>query len=55
MAAQQTFENHAKVVPAYHYFTFGLIAVYLVYRLYIAATGLLARRADVAAAGGRRC
>ena len=38
MAAQQTFENHAKVVPAYHYFTFGLIAAYLVYRLYIAAT-----------------
>ena len=38
MAAQQSFENHAKVVPAYHYFTFGLIAAYLVYRLYIAAT-----------------
>ena len=35
MAAQpQTFENHAKVVPAYHYFTFGLIAVYFFYRLY---------------------
>ena len=38
MAAQQSFENHAKVVPAYHYFTFGLIAAYLVYRLYIVAT-----------------
>jgi hypothetical protein len=35
MAAQpQTFENHAKVVPAYHYFTFGLIAVYFFYRVY---------------------
>ena len=38
MAQQQTFENHAKVVPAYHYFTFGLIAVYFFYRLYIAVT-----------------
>lgn len=36
MAAQpQTFANHAKVVPAYHYFTFGLIAVYFFYRLYL--------------------
>ena len=40
MAAQQSFENHAKVVPAYHYFTFGLIAAYLVYRLYIVATAV---------------
>jgi hypothetical protein len=39
MAAQpQTFENHAKVVPLYHYFTFGLIAVYFVYRLYVLVT-----------------
>jgi hypothetical protein len=38
MAAQQSFENHAKIVPAYHYFTFALIAVNLVYRLYMAAT-----------------
>ncbi len=38
MAQQQTFENHAKVVPAYHYFTFGLIAVYFFYRLYVAVT-----------------
>jgi hypothetical protein len=39
MAAQgQTFANHAKVVPAYHYFTFGLVAVYLVYRLYLLVT-----------------
>ncbi len=38
MAAQQSFENHAKVVPAYHYLTFGLIAAYLVYRVYIAIT-----------------
>ena len=40
MAAQpQTFANHAKVVPAYHYLTFGLVAVYLFYRLYLLATG----------------
>ena len=39
MAAQpQTFANHAKVVPAYHYFTFGLIAVYFFYRLYTVVT-----------------
>jgi hypothetical protein len=38
-APQQTFANHAKVVPAFHYFTFGLVAVYLVYRLYLIATG----------------
>lgn len=37
-AQQQTFANHAKVVPAYHYFTFGLIAVYFAYRLYLVAT-----------------
>jgi len=37
-AQQQSFENHAKVVPAYHYFTFALVAVNLVYRLWIAAT-----------------
>src|SRR5690242_9902985 len=41
MAAQpQTFENHAKVVPAYHYFTFGLIAVYFFYRLYELITAM---------------
>jgi hypothetical protein len=39
MAAQpQTYANHAKVVPAYHYFTFGLIAVYFLYRLYLLVT-----------------
>src|SRR5436190_19931076 len=39
MAAQpQSYANHAKVVPAFHYFTFGLVAVYLVYRLYLIAT-----------------
>ena len=37
-ARQQTFANHAKVVPAYHYFTFGLIAVYFLYRIYLAVT-----------------
>jgi hypothetical protein len=34
----QSFANHAKVVPAYHYFTFALIAVYFFYRLYLVAT-----------------
>ena len=39
MGAQpQTFANHAKIVPAYHYFTFGLISVYLVYRTYLLVT-----------------
>jgi hypothetical protein len=38
MPAQQTYANHAKVVPAYHYFTFGLIAIYFGYRLYLLAT-----------------
>ena len=37
-AQQQTYANHAKVVPAYHYFTFGLIAVYFVYRTYLVIT-----------------
>jgi hypothetical protein len=37
-AQQQTFANHAKVVPAYHYFTFALIAVYFLYRLYLLVT-----------------
>jgi hypothetical protein len=35
---QQSFENHAKVVPLYHYVTFPLVAVYLVYHLYVLAT-----------------
>ena len=30
----QSFENHAKVVPSYHYFTFGLIALNLAWTLY---------------------
>jgi len=39
MAAQpQSYANHAKVVPAYHYFTFGLTAVYFFYRLYLLVT-----------------
>ena len=39
MAAQsQTYANHAKVVPAYHYFTFALVAVYFFYRLYLLVT-----------------
>jgi len=38
MAAQQSFENHAKVVPAYHYFTSLLIVTNLAYRLYEVVT-----------------
>lgn len=34
----QTYANHAKVVPAYHYFTFGLVAIYFVYRVYLLIT-----------------
>ena len=35
MAQQtQSFENHAKVVPAYHFFTFGLAAINLLWNLY---------------------
>jgi hypothetical protein len=30
----QTFENHAKLVPAYHFFTFGLAAINLLWNLY---------------------
>jgi hypothetical protein len=30
----QTFENHAKIVPAYHYFTFALVAINLLWNLY---------------------
>ena len=37
-AQQQTFANHAKVVPAYHYFTFGLISAYLAYQIYVLVT-----------------
>jgi hypothetical protein len=35
-AKVQTFENHAHIIPAYHYFTLGLIVVNLLYRLYVA-------------------
>jgi hypothetical protein len=35
MAQQpQSFANHAKLVPAYHFFTFGLIVVNLLWNLY---------------------
>jgi hypothetical protein len=40
MAAQQSYENHAQVVPAYHYLTFGLIMINLVYRIQQAVTRL---------------
>jgi hypothetical protein len=38
MAAEQSFQNHAKVVPLYHYFTFALVAVYLLDQLYLLVT-----------------
>ena len=30
----QTFENHARLVPAYHFLTFGLAAINLLWNLY---------------------
>ena len=35
-AKVQTFENHARIIPAYHQLTFGLIVINLFYRLYVA-------------------
>ena len=37
-APPQTFENHAKVVPAYHYFTFLLVVIYWVYEASVLIT-----------------
>jgi len=34
----QSFENHAKFVPMYHFVSFGLIAVYILWSLYVAVT-----------------
>ena len=36
--AAQTFENHARLIPAYHYFTFGLIFVNALWAIYRVAT-----------------
>ena len=36
-AKVQTFENHARIVPAYHIFTFGLVALNLLWRIYAVA------------------
>ena len=33
----QTFENHAKFVPAYHFLTFGLVVINLLWNLYRSA------------------
>ena len=35
-ARVQTFQNHARIIPAYHQLTFGLIVINLFYRLYVA-------------------
>lgn len=40
----QSFENHAKIVPAYHYFTFGLLVVALLWQLYGLTRGVTADR-----------
>ncbi len=32
--AEQSFENHAKIVPGYHYFVFGVLALNLLWALY---------------------
>lgn len=34
----QNLENHAKFVPMYHFVSFGLIAVYTLWSLYVAVT-----------------
>ncbi len=34
----QNLENHAKFVPLYHFVSFGLIAVYTLWSLYVAVT-----------------
>ncbi len=39
MAAQtQTFDNHGRIVPAYHYVTFALLLVILLWRGFLAVT-----------------
>jgi hypothetical protein len=35
----QSFENHAKIVPAYHFFTFLLLVINLAWQLYRVVTG----------------
>jgi hypothetical protein len=35
----QTLENHVRIVPAYHYVAFGLVAINLVWRLYRLVAG----------------
>ena len=39
-AAPQTFENNARIVPAYHFFAFGVLLINLLWQLYGAVTGL---------------
>ena len=34
----QTFENHARLVPAYHFVTFPLLAINFFYTMYVAVT-----------------
>jgi uncharacterized membrane protein YciS (DUF1049 family) len=36
--APQSYENHARLVPMYHFVSFGLIAVYVLWSLYVVVT-----------------
>jgi hypothetical protein len=42
---QQSFENHARTIPAYHFFTFGLIVLNLIWAIYRVVTDFSADRA----------
>lgn len=44
MEAPQSFENHARVIPAYHMVTFGILAANVVWSLYRLATEFSADR-----------
>jgi hypothetical protein len=34
MADTQRYENHTRIIPAYHMFTFGLVAIYALWSIY---------------------
>ena len=37
-SVSQTYDNHAKLVPMYHFVALGLIAIYVLWSLYVVAT-----------------
>ena len=39
-AGPQSFENHARIVPGYHFVTFGILVVNLIWTIYRAATAV---------------